>query len=130
MRKYDPLHPGDTYKFYNILKNINITIVKKLVRTSSKGWPKPTRLKQLSLYLEFGTECGGCNKNLFEGKICNVYGRILMLLEQLEANVRTCTIFRHGLYIMIISQICRNGKDCSQIGDRMSDNDEKLPCLH
>ena len=54
----------------------------------------------------------------------DVYGRILMLLEQLESNVRTCTIFRHGLYIMIISQICRNGKDCGQIGDRMSDNYE------
>ena len=26
--------------------------------------------------------------------------------------------------------ICWNGRDCGQIGDRMSDNDEKLPCLH
>ena len=31
---------------------------------------------------------------------------------------------------MIISQIYWNGKNCGQIGDRMSDNDEKLPCLH
>ena len=31
---------------------------------------------------------------------------------------------------MIVSQICRNGKDCGQIDNRMSDNNEKLPCLH
>ena len=30
----------------------------------------------------------------------------------------------------IINQIYWNGKDCGQIGNRMSDNDEKLPCLH
>ena len=28
---------------------------------------------------------------------------------------------------MIISNIYWNVKDCGQIGDRMSDNDEKLP---
>ena len=28
---------------------------------------------------------------------------------------------------MINNQIYRDGKDCGQIGDRMSDNDEKLP---
>ena len=31
---------------------------------------------------------------------------------------------------MIISQICQNSKDCGHIGNRMSDNDEKLPYLH
>ena len=31
---------------------------------------------------------------------------------------------------MIISRIYRDGKDCGQIGDRMSDNKEKLPFLH
>ena len=30
---------------------------------------------------------------------------------------------------MIISQIYWDGKDCGQIGYRMSDNDGKLPCL-
>ena len=28
---------------------------------------------------------------------------------------------------MIIIQSYQNGKDCGQIGERMSDNDEKLP---
>ena len=39
---------------------------------------------------------------------------------------------RHHIieYKMIISHIYRDGKDCGQIGDRMSDNDEKLTCLH
>ena len=31
---------------------------------------------------------------------------------------------------MIISQMYLDGKDCGQIGDRMSDNDETFPYLH
>ena len=32
--------------------------------------------------------------------------------------------------ILILQVNCRIGKDCGQNGDRLSENDEKLPYLH
>ena len=64
-------------------------------------------------------------------------GNMALCCQRTDAEMSVCSASTEITYLpprredkKIISQFCRFGKDCDQNGDRMSENDEKLPYWH